>query len=41
MMNVPTKINKLNEVSDVPAILVGKESATAGWVSVKTIEVNI
>ena len=39
--NVPTKISKLNEVRDFPAKLVGKDSATAGWVSVNTIEVSI
>ena len=39
--NVPTKISKLNDVSDLPAKLVGKDSATAGCVSVRTIEVNI
>ena len=38
---VPTKISKLNDVSDFPAKLVGKDNATAGWVSVNTIEVNI
>ena len=40
IIKVPTKINKLKDVKDVPAIFVGKERATAGWVSVKTIDVN-
>ena len=41
IINVPMKINRLNEVSDLPAKLVGKDKATAGWVSVSTIEVSI
>ncbi len=40
IINVPTKINRLNDVSDLPANLVGKDKATAGCVSVKTIEVS-
>ncbi len=40
-MKVPTKISKLNDVSDFPAKLVEKDSATAGCVSVNTIEVSI
>ena len=35
---MPTKISRLNDVSDFPAKLVGKDKATAGWVSVSTIE---
>ena len=38
---MPTKISKLNDVSDFPAKLVGKDKATAGWVRVSTIEVSI
>ena len=40
IINVPMKIKRLNEVSDLPAKLVGKDKATAGCVSVKTIEVS-
>ena len=38
---MPTKINKLKDVNDLPAKYVGKDKATAGWASVKTIDVNI
>ena len=41
IIKVPKKISKLNDVSDLPAKLVGKRIATAGWVRVSTIEVNI
>ena len=40
IINVPTKISRLNDVSDLPAKLVGKDKATAGCVSVNTIEVS-
>ena len=40
IINVPIKISRLNDVSDLPAKLVGKDKATAGCVSVKTIEVS-
>ena len=40
IINVPMKIHRLNEVSDLPAKLVGKDKATAGCVSVNTIEVS-
>ena len=41
IIKVPTKISKLNDVSDFPAKIVGKDKATAGCVSVSTIEVSI
>ncbi len=41
IIKVPTKISKLSDVSDFPAKLVGKDKATAGCVSVSTIEVSI
>ena len=40
-MNVPTNINKLNEVKDLPAKLVENFMATAGWANERTIEVKI
>ena len=41
MVNVPKKITKLNDVSDLPAKCLGKDKATAGWESVRTLEVNM
>ena len=40
IINVPMKISRLNDVSDLPAKLVGKDKATAGCAIVNTIEVS-